>query len=335
MITWLGLSINLDTSSSAHGPANRPRLVHLALLPVGDSLSGVQGIALANGIWAAGTVIHYNEAFMNSFVTRAAALSPTLSLQQTATILWGMGRLRFRDDAACDMFAQRVTDSLAALRLSGAGQVPSSAKVVGKGLSEAAGGSAVAGVVGGGLGWEISPEGTSYAQSLRAGDCADRRLSISEVGQCLSMSVHALSTLGHFCTPSSHEMLRAVLAFSHHNRALLSKQSLANICWSAAVTGTHMHSDSFPPLFLEALVRGDEMNVLELAQLAQVDMALGLEAEWYNGNEWLTDGNHQELLSGLYWLGATRCDIHHSHECSTLQRTGAGAQSSKWRACRW
>lgn len=56
----------------------------------------------------------------------------------------------------------------------------------------------------------------------------------------------------------------------------------------------------------EALARGDELNTVELAQLAQVDLALRLEAPWYRDRAWLHDGRPEDLLRGLYWLGATR-----------------------------
>lgn len=57
----------------------------------------------------------------------------------------------------------------------------------------------------------------------------------------------------------------------------------------------------------EAFARGDHLNTVELAQLAQVDLALRLEAPWYSSHAWLQDGRPEDLLGGLYWLGATRC----------------------------
>lgn len=57
----------------------------------------------------------------------------------------------------------------------------------------------------------------------------------------------------------------------------------------------------------EAFARGDQLNTVELAQLAQVDLALRLEAPWYSSHTWLQDGRPEDLLGGLYWLGATRC----------------------------
>ena len=56
------------------------------------------------------------------------------------------------------------------------------------------------------------------------------------------------------------------------------------------------------------LSQGDKLKTVELAQLAQVDLAMRLEVAWYSEWAWLEDGQPADLLSGLYWLGSARCD---------------------------
>lgn len=56
----------------------------------------------------------------------------------------------------------------------------------------------------------------------------------------------------------------------------------------------------------EVLSQGDKLKTVELAQLAQVDLAMRLEVPWYSARTWLEDGQPADLLSGLYWLGSAR-----------------------------
>jgi hypothetical protein len=62
----------------------------------------------------------------------------------------------------------------------------------------------------------------------------------------------------------------------------------------------------------EVLSQGDELKTVELAQLAQVDLAMRLEVDWYSERAWLQDGRPADLLSGLYWLGRARCASWHA-----------------------
>ena len=56
----------------------------------------------------------------------------------------------------------------------------------------------------------------------------------------------------------------------------------------------------------EVLSQGDKLKTVELAQLAQVDLAMRLEVAWYSERTWLEDGQPADLLAGIYWLGSAR-----------------------------
>jgi hypothetical protein len=130
---------------------------------------------------------------------------------------------------------------------------------------------------------------------------------VTNIGQSVSMALHACATLGTFRSPPGRSMMASVLQFASQHRESLSTQSLANACWAATVAGEHSRSSKMMPLLRESLLRSPEMKAEELAQLAQVDVALRLETDWYTGGEWLSDGNLSELLSGLHRMRSDRC----------------------------
>lgn len=76
---------------------------------------------------------------------------------------------------------------------------------------------------------------------------------------------------------------------------------------------------------------------MELAQLAQVDLALRLEAGWYSSRAWMHDGRPEDLLGGLYWLGAARCEPAHTafHQLRLPALTFGGSRCCSRGGCSW
>ena len=279
-----------------------------------------------NCAWSAAVCDCYDAASMHALATRASTLHDSLSLRGAASMMWAMGKLRHRDDRAFGVLAgvvarhARAAEAmpLAAMPASDANGVGAVADycLVGEQKVDSAG-FALPGFAGCQVELIDRNAFSTFADEAErhAQRDTDRALSLragTEVGQCLSVAAHACATLGCFQLAAPSKMLTAILAFARTHRSHLGKQSLVNICWAAMVAGRHKERDTMAPLVMHALSRGDELNTLELGQLAQVDLALQLEAEWYRGEEWMEagDGRVDSLLTSLYWLGSARCASH-------------------------
>jgi hypothetical protein len=223
---------------------------------------------------------------MHACMERVTILAPSLSLRAACTILWAMGRLRHRSPPAEAALAEAITARVTELQKIIRGRphdAPTNSKFLGL-LGSAA---------------QSIGEGRSTPETDNAW--------IGSIGQFVSMALHACATLGMFRSAPGRAMMAAALRFASSHRESLSPQSLANACWAAAVAGEHSRRSRMMPLLRESLLRSPEMKAQELAQLAQVDVALRLETNWYTGGEWLSDGNLSELLSGLHCLRSDRC----------------------------
>eukprot|EP00892_Ulva_mutabilis_P000253 jgi/Ulvmu1/10228/UM060_0029.1 len=129
--------------------------------------------------------------------------------------------------------------------------------------------------------------------------------------QAVSMAMHACATLA--CgTEEERRLLRLGQRLLAQHAQHASVQSLTVALWSSCVAEEYSQQRALAVLLQEAFSRGDELNTVELAQLAQVDLALRLEARWYSTQAWLADGRPEDLLGGLYWLGAARNKVAHS-----------------------
>lgn len=276
---------------------------------------------LSSNLSAVAGLCEYKEPFVTACVEHARALAPYMSLRGAATILWALGRLRHHDDVLLQHLAVTVADHVEALERqdsveavlrSGEPQQmdeaphvarapPTPPAVVVTAAREEA-------RQRGGVLAEVAsqPRRQSTEWQVEDSAAADGPEVVAN-GRLLSMALHACATLGAACLPEAQHMARCTLRYTARHRRALSAQSLVNAAWAAAVLGLHTERAAIGPILLEALVRSPELCKEELAQLAQVDVALTLEAPWYTGSEWLQDGNHYELLHGLFHLGANRC----------------------------
>ena len=315
----------------------------------------MQASTITNGLWAAGVFNHQHDAFIAASTARAQAVAAHMPLQCACTILWALGRLRYRDDAATDALAgavvravRKLQPQLAPMWEDGRTAPPRSAPPAPQPLTElrprtslqppAVDANSDALVLSPSPQLQLAPAPVVPPLARPARPPAQAAATplprgappVAAVGRSLSKALHAVASLGCFDSAAAQRMTRAVLAFSNAHLPSLTAQSVVNVTWAATVAGLHTERAAVSELLLSALLRGDELNALELAQLAQVDFALRLEAPWYAGNEWLVEGSHSELLTALYWLGATRCALG-----ARVHGAARNLLEPSWRASAW
>ena len=268
----------------------------------------LQEVTLSGNLGAVAGLCAYEEPFVAACAARARTLAPHMSLRSAATTLWALGRLRYRDDELMRRLAAVVTSHIEALDgtqpSQGAADAPPPRSARPRAQAQPRRRGGVLAEVASQRRLTAEWSGVEDATTAPSGPARD---AILADGQCLSMALHACATLGAFDTPEAARMGRGALRYIVRHRRTLTSQTLVNSAWAATVMGVHTDQGAIGPVVLEALVRSHELSPEELAQLAQVDAALALEAPWYTGSEWLEDGNHYELLLGLYHLGANRC----------------------------
>jgi hypothetical protein len=281
----------------------------------------------------------FNAPFMDAMVGRAEQLAAGLSLHGAATALWAMGRLRYRNDAAFDALARKITWHAA--NTARAGDVAAAFD-----FDDERGDSAADSCIAADEDFDVNGfalqrasgcapagEARGAAQAQADPHAALSRRAGTEVGRCFSLAVHACATLRCGGSPDAARMARAVLRFGAAQRAELGKQALVNMCWAAAVLGLHADEAAMAPLMQEALTRSDEMNALELAQLAQIGLALRLEARWYAGDLWMQGSDHASLLSQMYRLDSARCARANPANGAAAPNCCPGPQRARHVAC--
>ena len=268
---------------------------------------GLQEVQLATVITALGKLQLYNEPFTAALLARAKQLAPQMSAHAASQMLCGMSALRHRDDRSAAALAAAMTRHVAAAS-------SGNARSAQRSQQQAPGAQ------------EVSPLAQPHrrergrlaaaptAGSVRVAYPATARkpsapLSTAkgiDLTHSVAGAAFACARLGGSDNEAVRQMIQAALAFISQHAHACTPQTLTNMAWAAAVSGNHCEAQHMAPLVRHVLSIGDQLHTVEIAQMAQVDLALQLDADWYTGNEWLADTDHASMFKALYWLGATK-----------------------------
>ena len=285
----------------------------------------MQDKALYIAFWAAATVNIYEPGAVQKLLARAHKLAPSLSLRSAASAMWAMSRLRHQDDKVFKALAGRVAwhadharhAAESSAQLDWEADTPEDRERAAELDSQSADALTVSSVpraVAMRTLRSLQGGGHSLASLMHGDECNGTALNRYEDDNTpeyysagLSVALHAAAVLA--CSgdlPEVQHMVKHILLYGAEQRRQLSPNDIVNMCWSAAVLNKHGIRPVMAPLLRQALLNADKLDLVQLAQLAQVDAALMIETEWYQTDTWLDHGNQQTFLSQLYWLGATR-----------------------------